>query len=167
MTEAASILEAAGQIVNMAETAWKIIDAGRPSSEITGTTANAVPNVSDWTNLQAGTARKVSWSIKYKNLYEVEVVAITFEIHWQYGATYMSGGAYIPNLWLSVPKCDIEWGYSADIAVTVRNPSNAGTTQAPVAKLPLTVSGTVATPIRSRHVEWNFEFEGDADWRQL
>lgn len=157
----------ASDIINMAQTAWKIIEDGKPSSDINTSTANAVPHVDDWQSLSApqGT-NKLTWHLKYENGFTMNVVVVQFELKWEYAARYRGGGAFISNCWLHVPECDVKWGYKVNINLHTRNPTNAGSESAPDARLPLSVSGTVSTPFWSDDMEWDFTLFGDGNWEQ-
>ena len=63
-------------IVNMAQAGWKIIEDGKPSAQISGSTCNAVPHVDDWQSLSApqGTNR-LSWRLQYTNGFDIDVVS--------------------------------------------------------------------------------------------
>lgn len=157
----------AADLINMAQAAWKIIEDGKPSSQIDSSTANAVPHVSDWQSLSApqGT-NKLTWHIKYTNGFSMDVVVVQLELRWEYAARYRGGGAYISNCWLHVPQCDVKFLYNVNINVHVRNPTNAGSESAPKARLPLSVTGVVSTPFWSDDMEWEFTLYGDGNYEQ-
>lgn len=158
-------------VINAASAAWKVIENGAPSSEIQGNTANAVPDVSDWSSLvNSNQPRKLTWSYSRDNVTGLfTAVDVRFELFWEWGATYHGGGAFIPNLWISVPRCDLTWGQNMDITLTARNPTNknAADPSRPIARLPVTISGTHHNFLESNHIEWNFLLEGDSNWTQL
>lgn len=154
-------------IVNMAQAGWKIIEDGKPSAQITGSTCNAVPHVDDWQSLSSpqGTNRLL-WRLKYTNGFSIDVVLVRFELKWEYAARYHNGGAFISNCWLHVPQCDVKFGYNVNLDFKVRNPTNSGSDAAPDARLPITVSGAVTTPFWTDNTEWDFTVYGDGNWEQ-
>lgn len=157
-------------VINAASAAWKVVEDNRPSAEINSSTANAVPDVDDWTALvHDGRFNKLMFGMHYDNLAGFEVVGIDIELFWQFGATYRGGGAFIPNLWISVPKCDVFWGQTINLELTCRNPSNgnASDPSRPIASLPVTVSGTVENMFQVKRIEWNFVINGDGRWQQI
>ncbi|KQP66419.1 MULTISPECIES: hypothetical protein [Nocardioides] len=160
----------ADMVVNVAKAAWEVFKDGAPSGEITSSTANAVPQVDDWQTL-AGARGPMAIRGHWERLcawpFEDYVVAdFTFLLKWDYAATYRGGGAFIPNLWLEVPSYDIFWGQHLDLRLTVRNPTNAGTPQAPLARLPVTIAGTASNGLRNLHVEWGLTVFGDGTWQE-
>ncbi|MDP9465017.1 MAG: hypothetical protein M3P52_10360, partial [Actinomycetota bacterium] len=54
----------ADTIVNAAKLAWEVIKDGKPSAEISSSTANAVPEVDDWQSL-TDTRGPNSYRMKY------------------------------------------------------------------------------------------------------
>lgn len=149
-------------VINAAQLAWKVIEGGKPSSEITTNTCNAVPDVTDWHSLT--NAHGPTWvgrNLKYTNYLGIDVVDLQFRVNWEYGARYQNGGAYIPNCWVTVVKCDVAWGFDVNLNMRVHNPTNSGTDTAPKARLPLTISGTVSSPFTSRTLSWDYILFGD------
>lgn len=161
----------ADTIVNAAEKAWKIFEDNAPSEEITRTTANAVPQVQDWQSLSG--ARGPMWIRQAWHRYcawpfdDYIVAEFTYELRWEYGATYHSGGLFIPNIWLTVPAYDVFWGQHIYLSMTVHNPTNASNTpNAPLARVPVTISGTARNSLRDLHIEWSYIIYGDGRWEQ-
>jgi hypothetical protein len=160
----------ADEIVNVAKAAWEVIKDGQPSTEITSSTANAVPQVGDWQSVEGARGpmwvrrqwqREAAWPAD-----NYVVADFTFVLKWDYGATYHGGGAYIPNLWIEVPEVDCFWGQHLDIRLTVHNPTNAGSREAPLARLPVTIAGSATNWLRDLHVEWGFVVYGDGNWEE-
>jgi hypothetical protein len=160
----------AAEVVNTAASVWKLIEDGKPTSQINSTTANAVPQVSDWQNLvgSKGPTRlhrrrvnEVGWPFDdYLN------VDIQIDLLFEYGAAYYGGGLFIPNIYVEVPECFLGWHYSADIDIHVHNPSNDNSSnpKAPIAKVPVSISGTVSNPFWSSRIEWGFTLRGTGAW---
>jgi hypothetical protein len=157
----------ADMIVNMAKGAWEVIKDGKPSTEITGSTANAVPQVDDWTSLESargplnatmGWTKWVGWPAP-----DHTYVYVDFKIllKWTYGATYKGGGLFIPNVWIEVPECYAGWSWDVNISLTTRNPENFGTKAAPIARLPVTIRGSVSTYEQSHNVDWGVVVYGN------
>lgn len=154
-------------VINAASSAWKIIEGGRPSAALDGSTCNAVPKAEDWTSHTAPQGTNViSRVLHYTNGFNLDVVLLRLQLRWEYGSHYHGGGAYIPNCWISVPQCQVLWGYSLDLSMHVHNPTRAGTDTAPNARLPLTISGTVSTPFWSDTVQWDYVLYGSGQYEQ-
>ena len=158
-------------VINAASAAWKVIEDGAPSSEIQSNTANAVPSVDDWKALtNANQPRKLTWKVVRENALGLfTAVNVEFELFWEWGATYRGGGAFIPNIWISVPRCELTWGQNMNINMIARNPTNknAAVPSRPIAHIPITVTGTHHNFLESNHLEWNFVLEGDSNWQQI
>jgi hypothetical protein len=160
----------ATEVINAATSVWKIIEDGKPSSQINSSTANAVPKVDDWQNLVGakGPSRikrrisnQVGWP--FDNYLNVD---IQIHLMFEYGATYNGGGLFIPNIYVEVPECFLGWHYHADIDIHVHNPSNDNESnpRAPIAKVPVSVSGTYGNPFWSERIEWGYTLWGNGKW---
>jgi hypothetical protein len=156
------------EIATIASTAWRIIEDGKPSASLASQHCTAVPEgdtdpVTHLTGAQG--PNRITWRLKKENLYGIDVVDIAFDLRWEYGARYRGGGAYIPNCYLYVPQCDVLWGFDVNIQIHVHNPSNAGTETAPIARLPLTISGAVSSPVNTNSVQWDFVLYGNGQYQ--
>ncbi len=154
-------------VATIASTAWQVIESGKPSASLASQHCNAVPAgitdpVSALTDAQG--PNRLTWRLKMENAFTVDVVDIAFDLRWEFGARYHGGGAFIPNCYLYVPQCSVLWGFDVNIGIHVHNPSNAGTESAPVARLPLTVSGSVSSLVNSHSVQWDFVLFGNGQY---
>jgi hypothetical protein len=154
----------ADTIVNAAKLAWDILKDGEPSADIQSSTANAVPKVDDWEAIQASAQnshrfyyhRPFVWPLD-----DYDHIQFSIILRWDHSGRYRGGGAYIPNLYVNVTDLFVGYAWHADIRLTTHNPTNAGTDTAPVARLPITISGSVHSGLVTEHVEWDFVVLGD------
>jgi hypothetical protein len=158
----------ADAIVAGATLAWDIIKSGEASADIETSTAMAIPDVDDWHAQTSDTRGPAAMRIHYANsfLWPLDdYVHVEFEIllKWQYGARYRGGGAFIPNIWTEVPQLFVGWPWNADIRFVAHHPTNAGTADAPLAAIPVTVRGTVGSGAELHHVEWGFVLYGNGN----
>ncbi|MDT4994225.1 MAG: hypothetical protein QOH97_4117 [Actinoplanes sp.] len=154
-------------LANIASGAWHVIESNKPSHSLASNTCNAVPaGVSDPVNGLTGAQgpNSVTWALRSENAFSVDVVDIAFDLRWEFGARYHGGGAFIPNCYLYVPRCSVLWGFEVDVQLHVHNPTNAGTESAPIARLPLTITGTVNSLIKSESVQWDFALFGNGEY---
>jgi hypothetical protein len=155
----------ADTIINAAKAAWDVIKDGKPTAEIGDSTANAVPQVTDWMSLTDAQGPGVYRMYKHVSflwpLDDYDHVQFAILLKWDYGARYKGGGAFIPNVWVEVPECFVGFPWDVNISLTAHNPTNAGSASAPLARLPVTVKGTVSSGAELRHVEWGFILFGD------
>jgi hypothetical protein len=154
-------------MTNIGSGAWHVIEANKPSSSLASNVCNAVPDgVTDpMTELtDARGPNSFVWRMKMENAFSMDVVDISLDLRWDYGARLDSGGAYIPICYLYVPWCNVLWGVTVDVSLYVHQPTNAGTATAPMARLPLTVSGTISTLVSVQSYQWDFELFGDGSY---
>ncbi|MBA2280941.1 MAG: hypothetical protein M3527_00235 [Actinomycetota bacterium] len=162
-------------VQNAAQAAWHVIKDGEPHQEISTHRANAVPAVDDWQDLGTGfySPKKIRMTYEWPvNVPEFmgRYVYVDAEIllRFDYGATYKGGGAFIPSIWLEVPQAYTGWSWNLDIDVRFQPPTNAnpGDRSRPIARIPVTVSGTVSTYEHRQHLEWGFTLYGNGSWVQ-
>jgi hypothetical protein len=155
-------------LANNGSTAWHVIEAGKPSASLASNACAAIPGdaTDPWHDLtDARGPNTLVWQLSQTNEYGVDVVDVAFGLRWEYGARFAGGGAYIPICYLYVPRCNIGWGYTLDVSLNVHDPVNAGTDGAPVARLPLTMTGTVGSLLGSEPVRWDFTLDGDGAYQ--
>lgn len=159
----------ADTVVNMAKLAWEVIKDGAAHADISNSTANAVPQVDNWQSLN--NAKGPMWLRRRKQisylwpLDDYLHVDVEILLKWDYGATYMGGGAFIPNVYVEVPTCFVGWPWDVNISLTTRNPTNAASEgEPPIARLPVTLSGTVTSGAELYRVDWGFVLFGTGDW---
>lgn len=155
----------AAEIVNTAQAGWKIIDEGRA---LASGRANALPRVDDCQTLtDVRGPQEVSWRLHYANGFGQDVVDIWFVMRFDHSARYRGGGAFITNVWLDVPTCNVLWGYHVNVDLATQPPENDGSEAAPLARLAVTVQGTVATPFWTETKQWSFLLLGNGAARVL
>ncbi len=156
----------AGEIVNMLEKGWKVIEDNKPSSQLKTARANAVPNVPDWTSLEGAQGPKESrWYISMINRLPESwgniVVDCDLYLRFTYGATYKGGGLYIPNIWIDIDDSYVAWFHTLELDLIAKDPENAGTASAPLARIPITISGKMVSTTTSITVQRAFMVWGN------
>ena len=153
-------------VANIASAAWHVIESNKPSQSLATNTCNAVPaGIHDLSGLTGAQGpNSVTWGLTIENGFTIDVVDIAFDLRWEYGARHNGGGAFIPNCYLYVPKCSVLWGYNVDVQLHVHNPSNAGSESAPMARLPLTISGSVSSLLKTESLQWDFVLFGNGGY---
>ena len=156
------------ELVNAGHTAWRVIDRGAPAAAIACSTANAVPAVDDWQNLDGahgpiGIALR-RWTRTHWPIPDAVTVDFTIVLRFEYGARYHGGGLFIPNLYVEVPDCHVGWRYDVDVDISVGAPDNANTAEAPIARLPVSIHGVVFNDSWSDSVDWSLTLWGDGSW---
>lgn len=156
----------AGEIFNALEKTWKVIEGNKPTADIKTARANAVPKVDDWTNLaNAQGPRETSWYQKMTNSLPVSwgdiVIDFDLRLRYTYGATYNGGGLYIPNIWIDIEDTYVAWFHDLKLTLVAKDPENAGTDKAPLARIPITITGTLESPKALIHVERGYMIWGN------
>jgi hypothetical protein len=157
-------------VANIASVAWHVIESNKPSVSVASSTCNAVPaGVPDPLSALSPAlgANRVTWRLRLENAFTVEVVDIEFDLRWEYGARFHEGGAFISSCYLYVPTCIVLWGFDVNIQINVHSPSNVGTATAPVARLPVTVSGSVNSLVNTHGVRWDFVLFGNGEYQAV
>jgi hypothetical protein len=140
-------------VVNLLKFGWEVIKDSEPVLNITNDRANAVPDGSNWvtdlTGARGPNRSPFNFSIRNDFLYESWPVVCEGSVCWNHSARYRGGGAFIPNAWIEVTRCNVEGlGRSLNVTASVGNPENRGTETAPNAYLPLTLTFQFENPLK-------------------
>ena len=152
-------------IANIASASWRLVESGKPSASLVSNACTALPAGDPYAVTAPQGPNSVVWRLRKSNGFGLDVVDVLFDLRWEFGARYRGGGAYIPNCYLNVPRCNVLWGFTVDVHIAVHNPVDGGDGGAPLACLPLTVSGTVTSLVGAEPVQWDFVLYGDGSYR--
>jgi hypothetical protein len=139
------------------ETFWTVLKDGKPTAEAHSDHFRAVPQGVDFTQLE--NAQLGTWDVEFwaTNLYQVRVVELKATVHFEYGATYNGGGAFLPSIMVDPTHVSVLWGFGADLDVKFGDPTNVGEHNKPIAAVELAltfkVSGFFQTEINTVLVE--------------
>jgi hypothetical protein len=127
-------------VVNTLAKAFKLVD-DNTKVEIGDVKANAIPEGVAWTDLTGGAGpNSYEWEWRGPGLVKADFW-FSMRLNWMYGSRYKGGGAYITACWPEVVAHNI-WmpGYSIDIEGAVRDVSQVGSDNAPIAQISLNLS---------------------------
>jgi hypothetical protein len=149
--------------------AGELVAKGKPSSSLPSQMANAVPKVDDWqalTGAQGPNILKLAWNVP--GVFYGKNVDIVLNLNWDYGARYKGGGAFITNCWVTVPTCEVEWGFDVDIHFSAQAPENRqqDDSKPTLAGLPVSVIATISNTLVNHNHTWSFLLLGDGNWHQ-
>ncbi len=155
----------ASEIVNNGQAFWYLIHDNTVTEGLDGIMANAVPNVDDWTSLTDAQWPNVR-RFRYRRDHEFPVddhhpVEFAVDVKWMYGARYRDGGAFIQGAWIEVSKHYLHQPWTVNLRAGISSPSNVGTASAPLAILPVTITGEVTIGSTTDHVRWDVVLYGD------
>lgn len=137
--QAGEVIAIIDGIMAIGEKVWKIVDAGRPVIRTQFTPSiSALPEIAG----ENGALRKMAnWSvpkarsyrISYFNGFNMEVVAFTYSVYFQFNGSYQGKGKYITNLKVQASDIYSAWGFSLDAASELVGIANVGSATSPVA----------------------------------
>jgi hypothetical protein len=150
-------------IIQIGTIIWKIIDGGKPTSQIGVAYGGAVPAGTTWTQL-AGWRDSVSSGIhshyEWTN-YLGTHASVDWKWAWQCQGNYQSVGKYITNGGPVPSNVRVGWGYNLDISVAPNQPVNYGSTSQPNAGLQFVLTIKVTNPLNSETVQHRAVLKGD------
>lgn len=153
-----------GAIVNAGKTAWDIVKDNKAQSGASSSFCSAVPKKLKFTELSGWKTKSGSW--KFIRMTGFNTVAVEVELVYSFdynGSTAKVPGAkFVNNFACYAKNVDVFWGYDVNINATVKgNPINVGTLEAPIGAVPLLVTATSSTVIRSASKTWLMRARGD------
>ena len=159
-----------GEIINIAEKIWKIIEKNKPVVNVKYSYANAVPkgikSTEELENFSSVQHR--SFRMYGKNGFGSTVYDLTYTLVHRYGGTYDGRGQYLDAVTVLPAKLNVLWGYTVDFVVDRVSTVNLGSKEAPVASILMGLSFNVSTVLKTSQFRNLFEFRGDSkDVRSL
>ncbi len=137
-------------IINTGSPTWHLVEKGHPSADLAASACNALPDVSDWEKISAPLGiNKASSSLTRADKHGTPVIAIDWELEFEFGSRYQGGGAFIRTCWITVSSCFVGFGYDMEMAATVESPQNKGSSTAPIGLLRVHIDATVSSPYNS------------------
>lgn len=164
--EAADV--AVDKIINIGTKIWNVIEKGRPVSNFSNQTANALPQGAQrWNQLQNWkTPTSKVYAAVYKNLYGAEVVRFVYRVVLLAGGDVSGIGRYIGYASVEPVEMTTAYLYNFDARASVESVYNLGTSANPVAGMLLKVTWTVKTVLKSTTVTKSFTLDGNGSIRQ-
>lgn len=157
----------ASEIVNTKHAFWYVIQDNAVTDDLDTVMANAVPNVNDWDSLTDAHWPNVR-RLRYRRDHEFPVddhhpVEFVVDLKWMYGAKYKGGGAFIQGAWIEVSKHYLHHPWNVNLRAGTSTPSNGGSPSAPLAIMPVTITGEVTIGSTTDHVRWDIVLYGDGN----
>ncbi|HAT71496.1 MAG TPA: hypothetical protein DCS63_01610 [Elusimicrobia bacterium] len=152
-------------IVNLVDKIWTIIEKNQPVVNINTNYANAVPfGTSHWTQLQGWSkpaTRKYSFSMK--NTYGVQVISVTYQLHYTYGGNLQGKGKFLTGVTIEPLNVVTAWGYKVSLVSEVPDSTiaNVGTHEDPVAAMQVQLKWTVHTAVKNVSAKAIYYVRGD------
>jgi hypothetical protein len=150
-------------IINTGSSSWKLVEVNVPSADISSSSCNGLPDVSDWENMSAplGTGAASS-SLKRADARGNVVIDVKWLLEFEYGSRYKAGGAFIRTCWITIPTCNVQTGFDVQMRATVEDPPlNKGSATAPIALLRIHIEASVTSKAGSDQRRWLVAIRGD------
>jgi hypothetical protein len=152
-----------GQIINVGEQVWKIIEAGKPVVTVKTPVAFALPRgLKCWNELENWQPTHTqTYEAAYKNGFGMEVVKFRFRLQYTAGGGLQGKGHYLANVSVLPAELNVLWGYTFDADVQVAQPVNLGTLDNPTAGLELNVNWNLKTVVKESRNSLHYFVQGD------
>lgn len=165
LDEISGTIDAIDKVVNLMDKIFTLIAKNQPVVNISVNYANAVPfGTSHWTQLQGWSkpaTRKYSFLIK--NLYGMEVVKITYQVHWVHSGNFKGKGKFLTGVTVEPLSVNTAWGYNVDLTAEVPDTTvaNVGTAENPVASMQLQLKWKIHTIVKDLQEKAIYYVQGD------
>lgn len=150
-----------GALKSIGEAAWTVLKDGKPSISGKAASFGAIPAKAEWTELTGARGGSSPVKIFTPGALWGNNVDIQATIHFQYGATFHGGGAYLPSITVEPTHVYVAWGFTVNLDVQMAGPWNAGTDRAPIAAVRATLTANISTLLRSDTLVVALEIHGD------
>jgi hypothetical protein len=146
---------------------WKIVEGGKPTSQIGVAYAGAVPAGTTWNQLadwrDTVFSQPGNWHFHYEwTNYLGTHASVDWRWAWQAQGNYQGIGKYVTNAGPTPSNVRVGWGYNLDISVAPQpNPVNYGSSSQPVAGLQFVFTIKVSNPLNTETVQHRTVLKGD------
>ncbi|MEI7529352.1 MAG: hypothetical protein WCK76_10450 [Elusimicrobiota bacterium] len=160
-----------GNIVNLGEKIWNVIEKNQPVVNATTKYANAVPyGISSWTQLQGWSrpaAKKYSFS--QKNGFGCEVVKVVYQVQYTHSGNLDGKGKFLTGVSIEPLSIAVAWAYKVSLASEVPDPTiaNVGTSTDPVASMQVQLRWTTHTVMKEMTCKAIYYVQGDGLLQEL
>lgn len=155
---ALQITQMLNDIANIAKKAWKVVDDGRPVSNVHSLYATALPKGKRASQLQGWSKpRTHRYGFYVKNLYGIKTVEATYKVSYQYGGSLNGRGHYLTAVTVIPENVETMFGFNFNMSASVPDSTitNIGSSQNPVSALSLVLQWRISTILKRLPVHSN------------
>lgn len=167
----AGVVENIGNVVNLVEKIFSVIEKNQPVVDIKVNYANAVPyGITHWTQLEGwnrpGTKR---YAFTVNNAYGGQMVKVDYLLHWVHGGSYQGKGKFLTGVTVEPISVWTAWGCKVSLTAEVPDPTvvNVGTHEDPVAAMQAQLRWTIHTSARDIQERAIYYLQGDGYMQEL
>lgn len=155
-------------IVNLGKLFWEVIKYNAPVAHFHHQTASALPRgVTGWEALDGWQEPRVrAYRVQYKNKLGVSVVDFTYTIRYTYGGNIRGIGQYLANIMVE-PRVKVAAGWKFDGQGRVGGVLNAGTREAPMARMELIVDWKVNSLLSAARDSQVYLVDGNGSFQNV
>jgi hypothetical protein len=153
-----------GAVVNAGKTAWDIVKDNKAQSGASSSFCSAVPENVKFTELSGWKTKSGSWKYLIENFYGMDCVEVELVYSFDYAGTSekMKGSQFVNNFSVYAKSASAIWGYNGNVNATVKgNAVNVGSAKAIIGAIPLLVTASVSTVLKSDSTTWLMRARGD------
>ncbi len=160
-----------GNIINIAQKIWAIIEKNQPVVDVKTQYATALPaGLTHWDSL-AGWRPPAGqvYGFTAKNAYGIKVIDVEYQVLRTYGGSYNGHGKYLTAVTIEPLKVDVAWGYKFSLNVEIPDSSivNVGTAADPVAGMMATVKWQISTVVKNSQGKSLYYLQGDGKMNEV
>jgi hypothetical protein len=158
-----------GDIVNIGQSVWNIIETNKPVGNVSTNTANAIPaSIQSWTELQGWQMPQTkTYMIAYKDSAHITMVSFTFKVLYTPGGNVNGVGQFLSGVTIVPADMTVVWGMKFAADVKVLNVTNAGSSATPIAAMQLQIHWTVDSIIDHIEAAQDFYIRGDGQFSEM
>jgi hypothetical protein len=158
-----------GQIINIAERIWKIIEKNKPVVEVGSHFATAVPaNITHWDQLQGWNMPETTvYRFHAKNAYGATMVDVTYAVLRTTGGNYNGKGKFLTGVTVMPISINVGWGYKLSMDVAVPSVSNAGSSEDPIAAMMANLNWSIETVVKTARGTGVYYVRGDGGFKEI
>ncbi|MFA6029413.1 MAG: hypothetical protein WC969_06150 [Elusimicrobiota bacterium] len=160
-----------GQIINIGQQIWQIIENNKPVVDVQTTYAAAVPDgITHWAQLGGWRPPEGRvYQLTAKNMYGANTIDVRFEVTRCYGGNYKGKGKYLTNVTIEPLQVNVLWAYKFSMKAEVPPTSiiNVAQPEDPIAGMTVKLSWKIETAVKYTEGTSRYFVQGDGLFKEL
>lgn len=161
------------EFIALGKAIYKIVEAGRPVTNINSAPIEILPNsekgnaisAMDLDNWRGPSVKK--FRVNVKNYLGFSPAHFDFIVLFNHSGSYNGSGKYITGAQIKPTDVMVRWGYSLDATFKVQSITNRGPKSSPVASAILEIDYTIGTVLQTNTSSKLFFISGDGSLKGL
>lgn len=156
----------AGTVVAVGKAVWEVMKDNQPVTDASSDYASVIPRDATLEQVTGWNPDPHHITVLYHSadLLELNTTDLYLTVSWYFNGQYAGAGQYIDAATVLVSG-ETAWGNHVNISATIRDPINLGTSDAPIAALPIRIRLSESNTVQSLSYAYEAQVRGNGAGR--